>query len=227
MSMARYILRRRRAPQGQKGWYRFAHGFAKTSRTQIINHLIRRNGYRDYLEIGIHANDNFPRIIAAHKEGVDPAPNGECDHVMTSDEYFACIPAGKEFDIVFVDGLHLQEQVTRDVHNALQHLRDGGAVVLHDCNPPTEWHQRAEQGSDTRRLVWNGTVWRAWAKLRCERDDLSMHVVDTDWGVGIIRRGRQEPYRLEPGDVLDYACLDRNRAKLLNLISVERFLEIF
>jgi hypothetical protein len=54
-----------------------------------------------------------------------------------------------------------------------------------------------------------------------------MHVVDTDWGVGILRRGKQELHRRREGAALDYDYLDRNREALLNLISVERFLELY
>jgi hypothetical protein len=227
MSLSQRLLRRRRTPQGQKGLYRFAHGLRKTSRTQILNHLIRCNGYRDYLEIGVHANDNFARIAAASKCGVDPAPRGAIAHVQktTSDAFFARLGSDPQFDLIFVDGLHEEKQVLRDVESALQHLRDGGSIAVHDCNPPTEWHQREVRDDDS--LAWNGTVWKAWARLRCERADLRMHVVDTDWGVGILQRGRQEPHRLPEGIVLDYDYLDRHREALLALISVERFLELY
>ena len=223
MTWSDLILRRRRRAQGQKGYYRFAHGLHKTSRTSIINHLIRRNRYRDYLEIGVHASDNFAHVLAANKLGVDPSARGPVDYALTSDEFFAQLPPERRFDLVFVDGLHEEEQALRDITNALRHLRDGGTVVVHDCNPPSEWHQRAFRGDDD--LAWNGTTWRAWARLRAERPDLRMHVVDTDWGVGILQRGRQEVHPLPPGARLDYAYLDRHRRELLQLIGVEQFLE--
>ena len=97
-------------------------------------------------------------------------------------------------------------------------------MALHDCNPPTAWHQR--DGSEDEGEAWNGTVWRAWARLRCERQDLRMYVVDADWGVGLIQRGVQEPYHLPPAASLDFDFLQAHRQEILNLISVERFLEI-
>ena len=55
---------------------------------------------------------------------------------VTSDEFFARrAPRLAPFGVVFVDGLHTHEQAYRDVVNALAHLDDGGAVVVHDCSP--------------------------------------------------------------------------------------------
>ena len=224
MSLTARLLRRRHTPQGQKGLYRFAQGLRKASRTAILNHLVLRHGYRDYLEIGVRTNDNFARVVAPRKIGVDPAPEGPCTHVMTSDAYFAGLPPATNFDLVFIDGLHEATQVRRDVEQALRHLRPQGTIVLHDCNPPTAWHQREECGEQA--LAWNGTVWRAWAHFRCTRHDLRMHVVDTDWGVGIIQRGSQDVHR-PAAAVLDFTYLEAHRRDLLNLISVERFLELY
>jgi predicted O-methyltransferase YrrM len=39
----------------------------------------------------------------------------------------------KKFDIVFVDGLHIEEQSTKDIHNALKVLNENGTIVVHDC----------------------------------------------------------------------------------------------
>ena len=49
-----------------------------------------------------------------------------------------------------------------------------------------------------------------------------MICVNTDHGCGIIRRGNQDIFVNEVGD-LTYDFLDRNRNELLNLISVEEF----
>jgi len=225
MTFAATLLRRRRTPQGQKGIYRFAQGYRKVNRTAILNHLVRRHGYEDYLEIGVRQADNFSRIRVPRKSGVDPAPEAPSTHRMTSDAFFAQLPGDARFDLIFIDGLHEEVQVLRDVHNALRVLRPAGTVALHDCNPPTLWHQRdaCEDGGE----AWNGTVWRAWARLRCERRDLRMHVVDTDWGVGLIQNGTQEPYALPATARLDFDFLQAHRRELLQLIRVERFLELY
>ncbi|KKL25854.1 hypothetical protein LCGC14_2401110, partial [marine sediment metagenome] len=70
------------------------------SRSDIINTLIENNEYTRYLEIGVRDNKNFNRILAPHKDGVDPA--GRCNYVMTSDKFFSSIPSNQMYDIVFI-----------------------------------------------------------------------------------------------------------------------------
>lgn len=181
----------------------------KMNRTKIINRLIRVNGYQTYLEIGVYKpKRNFDLIKCPLKVGVDP--NGRATHKMTSDEFFKM--NSLKWDIVFVDGLHTYEQAKRDVENSLRVLTDNGTIVMHYCNPPTEWHQRPEKGKGD----WNGTVWKAFAELRMTREDLSMFVVDCDWGVGVIRRGQQILY---PRTLLTYEVAMSDRVGLLNLIT--------
>ena len=47
-----------------------------------------------------------------------------------------------------------------------------------------------------------------------------MYVVDTDWGCGIVKHGKQS---LIDGAELSYANLEKNRQSWLNLISVDDF----
>lgn len=192
-------------------------------RSQIINLLATTHNYRTYLEIGIYDKArNFDLIQIPRKIGVDPNPIYKATHVMTSDEFFAQNP-DKTFDCIFIDGLHLEEQVQRDIDNSLKALNPGGAIVIHDCNPPTEWHQRTpfEGGPH----AWNGTVWRAWMWHRINSPDLQMYVVDTDWGVGVIHKGKQDCYKLKKKK-LEYSLLEKDRGKALNLISVEDFKQL-
>ena len=132
---------------------------------------------------------------------------------MTSDDFF--LQNKKMFDIVFIDGLHIEEQVEKDIKNSLAILAANGTIVVHDCNPPTEWHQRGEYDYGK----WNGTVWRGYVKYR-KRPDLSMCVIDEDWGIGIIQRGKQEPLDLEE---VTYDLLEKNRKTWLNLVSFNDF----
>jgi len=68
---------------------------------------------------------------------------------------------------------------------------------------------------------WTGDCWKAWVKIKSEDDSLDMVVVNTDYGCGIIRRGRQEIIEVKNELTWDYLNSDRNR--LLNLVSVEYF----
>jgi len=188
-------------------------------RYDIINHLIKLYGYKSYLEIGIDKGENFGNIIIEDKDGVDPA--GNCRFVMTSDKFFETNK--KMYDIVFIDGLHTADQVLRDVENSLKYLNDGGTILLHDCCPKRKKHQlekRAPGGS------WNGNVWVAFAKLRIFRSDLYMKCVDTNYGIGIIRRGSQKTLNLDPKQ-LGYNLFKKRRKEILNLISVEEFFKEF
>ena len=63
----------------------------------------------------------------------------DIDFVGTSDEYFESIKDTEvKYDIIFIDGLHHNEQVLKDVENSLKHLSEGGSIVCHDCLPSEE-----------------------------------------------------------------------------------------
>jgi hypothetical protein len=107
------------------------------------------------------------------------------------------------------------------VINSLSILNEGGTIVCHDLDPKNEVMQSREINSG----VWTGDCWKAWVQLRTERDDLYMIVVDTDWGCGIIRRGRQE--KLVVTEELSWPNFKKNRNHWLNLISVNDFKKQF
>ena len=196
---------------------------ADVRRWHIINRLIRHLGYSNYLEIGVRdPRDYFRHVIAPHKDGVDPDPLRPCRFRMTSDSFFDNIQPGRNFfyDVVLIDGLHLDEQVIRDVENSLKWLAPGGTIVLHDCNPLTQAAQIEQYRDNT---LWNGTVWKAWAKLRASRTDLFMLTVDADHGVGVIQRGKQKVFGIGSNQVLDFDFLDRNHSELLHLVSPVEF----
>lgn len=195
------------------------------TRTDIINGLIAKHGYDDYLEIGVNTpaqpGYNWEGVKANVKHGVDP--NVDTTYRMTSDEFFRYY-MDKHYEIIFIDGLHIFEQVYRDIMNSLYQLRDGGTIVVHDCNPVTEITQRRERASD----AWHGDVWKAIVKLRMEEIGLTIHTVDTDEGCAIIRRGSQILLPVSPDeDPYDYSFLERRRVEALNLISVEEFKKLY
>jgi hypothetical protein len=197
------------------------------TRTQIINGLIEKHGYEDYLEIGVNTPSqpgyNWVGVKVKNKVGVDP--NVDTTFRMTSDEFFEINRKNNTFyDIVFVDGLHIFEQAYRDIINSIRFLRDGGTIVVHDCNPVTEITQRRERASD----AWHGDVWKAIVKLRMNEISLTIHTVDTDEGCAIIRRGSQILLPVSPDEYpYDYSFLDRHRVEALNLISVEEFKRLY
>lgn len=203
--------------------YEFSHGRHKASRIAIVNHLVRLNGYGTYLEIGVrNPQDMLNHVQCAVRKSVDPDPEANADFVQTSDEFFE---GNREtFDVIFIDGNHTGEQVERDILNSLKYLSANGVVLLHDMNPPTIFHARRDYIVGEKVPSWNGTSWKGYAAIRKARSDLTMHVVDTDWGVGIVRKGKQARIDL-PAET--YSDLAASRSEILNLISVPEFLKLY
>ena len=216
---------------GETGQFQFSYGVDTARRTSIINHLAKNIDAKSYLEIGVrNPASNFNNIKIASKTAVDPCPRVIQDNIVvaTSDDFFSDLPDTVRYDIIFIDGLHLEYQVDRDIQNARNHLAVGGYVIMHDCNPPTEFHQREEYEVDGGYPSWNGTTWRSYVKRRITDTGLTMIVVDTDWGVGVLQEGAQELYPFAGNPVeLRYEDLENDRTRMLNLISVEAFLQRF
>lgn len=157
------------------------------TRTSIINQYIRKYNYKSYLEIGVYDGKNFDAVKCDVKHSVDPDPKTRPTHRMTSDVFFH-MWGDINYDLIFLDGLHHCDQVIRDIDNALACLSPGGTIIVHDCNPTTEIMQRVPRETG----IWTGDVWRAWMHFR-KRTDLEMFVYDCDYGVGVIRKGKQTP----------------------------------
>jgi hypothetical protein len=195
-------------------------------RFDIINTLIKRYGYQRYLEIGVEEGEAFTNVQCAVKHGVDPY-SVNATFRIPSDEFFAMINDDVEYDIIFVDGLHVEDQAQRDIENSLLHLSEGGIIVVHDCDPPNEWYQRSyEEAQLNGCRQWNGTTWRGFVNLRATRPDLEMCVVDTDWGCGIVRQDGEGQDIIDLPDNYSYADFQVHRKQWLNLISEQQFLQM-
>lgn len=186
------------------------------NRITIIQSYIDKYGYTSYLEIGVQAGHCFRAIKCATKVGVDPDTTSAATVHKTSDEFFA--GNTEKFGCIFIDGLHHADQVEKDIYNALACLSDGGTILMHDCKPTTEFMQRIPL---TTQNEWTGDCWKAFVKVRQERDDLSMFVIDTDWGVGVIRRGSQT--KLKVSVPLTYENFVVHQNEWLNLVPPSNF----
>jgi hypothetical protein len=185
-------------------------------RTEIIQLLINKINGKKYLEIGVGPGANFADINCEYKICVEPYPTVNVTFIMTSDDFFK--QNNENFDVIFIDGLHENGQVYRDIQNSLKFLNDGGYIVCHDMSPNNEIIQRYPQ---THPGEWTGDCWKAWVKLKSEKSDLQMFVVDSDYGCGVITKGEQTLIDLP--QELTWEALENNRVELLNLISVEDF----
>lgn len=206
------------------------------SRTDIINFLISlKPNDTCYLEIGVrNPEDNFNHIKADKKYSVDPGAEFKANPVdfkMTSDDFFLRLSKSEvlsdeiKFDVIFIDGLHLAEQVDKDIQNALKYIKDDGFIVLHDCNPPSEWHARESYNylNTPAHGYWNGTTWKAFLKWRFSPLVKSC-CIDSDWGVGILSKTFQIGENIDPvNPFFEYDILDQNRKEQLNLIDFETF----
>jgi hypothetical protein len=188
------------------------------SRSNLINYLIGLYGYKSYLEIGVDSGENFENVDCHYKVGIDPTSNySKVTFSMTSDEFFKINK--DKFDIVFIDGLHISDQVILDIDNSLKILNPRGTIVLHDCLPHCEGAQDISKSQDH----WNGDVWKAFAHYRAF-SNLTMFTMISDQGLGIIKYGKQEAYVLP--NVLDFKYLLANYKNLMLVFNNEKGLKL-
>lgn len=205
-------------------------------RYDVVNRLLAPFGAdAKYLEIGVDDPRRcFNLIQCRNKTAVDPVDKfrrpAKIDYQLPSDDFFDRLERGltafdsdHQWDVIFIDGLHLAEQVYRDILNALSHCRHNGFVVLHDCNPAT--HLNAHSDLDyfiKNQGEWNGSTWKALYKFRTE-SYLRSYTVDTDYGIGVIERGTcQEP--IPPTNPwFEFGSFSAHREEQIGLISLAEF----
>jgi Methyltransferase domain len=214
---------------------------------EIVNTLIARNAYQTYLEICTAiAGQRFSRIDrgrlrhchrlmyrcpTSFQDGSEitlRSTNDDISHLLKKD------PA-QPYDLIFIDAHHTLECSARDLQTALEMLSPAGAIVVHDCSPPTKavatpWFH---PGS------WCGVMYCAYIDFVFSHPDLAYYTVDTDFGCGVIKRAstshalpsnsnqlihlwHQE--RTRQPDMFDF--FRQHRQALLHLIPVKDFLSL-
>jgi Methyltransferase domain len=152
----------------------------------------------------------------------------------TSDDFFAKADATELFDVVFIDGLHTYAQSLQDVLNSVEKLNDNGVIVMHDCKPPhlgaacpansLQEAEEMQQNEATKTPGWTGEwcgdVWKTICYLRSHRQDLKVFVLDCDYGLGIVVKGKSDD-RLdlskEALDAMGYEEIINGNYNFLNL----------
>ena len=160
----------------------------------------------------------------------------------TSDDFFnnhkQFLTNLKTIDVVLIDGLHTFETSLNDVINSLNYLNPDGVIVMHDCNPtnpaaalPTKHFPTKEDlvGVEGWTGAWCGDVWKTIAYLnKYHAHELDVYVLNTDNGLGIVRRKSSNNIKPNQFFNLDdynninrmvYSELELDREKLLNLKS--------
>ena len=149
------------------------------NRIALVNLLVSKFNDPDYLEIGCAANLLFDAVPASNKVGVDPERGGT--ERLTSDEFFAC--NRQKFDVIFIDGLHTYEQVRKDVVNALNCVKEGTWIALHDMLPGNWIDQHVPKLSLG---AWNGDVWKIAFELATTQG-IDFRILKIDNGVGVFK----------------------------------------
>lgn len=187
--------------------------------TDLLNHIAAKIGAKTYLEIGVFNPDhNFNHIKVPHKIGVDPETGA--DLKWTSDKFFDFARAAElKVDLSWIDGLHHEEQVIRDILGAWEITRPGGVIALHDTNPPTEATTCIPRG---RQREWCGDVYKAIAKL----SGVDFFTVNFDYGVTILRKlSLFEPFFIIDRPDLTWKDFEQDRDLFLGLVPLEKALE--
>ena len=189
-------------------------------RWDLIEYLIKKNSYTNYLEIGCDKDQLFSKVKIQNKIGVDPFSGGNVR--KTSDSFF--LENHQKFDIVFIDGLHIYSQVKKDILNSVKCLKPNGIVLVHDCMPDSI----GKQAVPRYKMQWNGDVWKAIVDLR-QKDNLEIYTCEIDQGIGIITNKKNSSVlKLDiPINKIKFKDYYYNYKEYMRVISINEFKEIF
>lgn len=187
-------------------------------RYEIIQNIINKKGFKSFLEIGSFNNDTFDKILVLNKIGVDPEKGGNVR--LTSDDFFKINKSF--FDIIFIDGLHLYEQVRKDFFNSLNFLNPEGIILIHDCLPNKFRDQTRLRSHE----LWNGDVWKLIVELRT-LDYIQLYTIIADHGVAIVKLGKNKNILKVNKDFrkLNYKDYYNNHVQFMNTISYEELVK--
>ncbi len=65
--------------------------------------------------------------------------------------------------------------------------------------------------------AWNGTTWKAMYRLRFSKPDLAVCTLNTDQGLGIVMKGKQDCVEFK-NKFFEYRVFEKNLVEDLNLI---------
>lgn len=197
---------------------------------EIINYLINKYNYKSYLEIGVYDGNNFNGINCNNKESCDPCVcnvhvNCNLTYKMTSDEMFEQMPDDKKYDIIFIDGMHDQEYVDRDIINSMKHLNKNGIICLHDTVPPSKNAATKYDTYKDDRGTWCGDVFKSIIKLH--NSDIEYHTINNgDCGLTTIKYNSD--FNINLNNIkceyeYDDIFFTEKGKELLHMITVEEF----
>ena len=201
---------------GEKFYKRLNYNWSNyPSRFEIIQKIIEKRKYENYLELGCYKDSNFSKIKIKNKTGVDPVSGGNIK--MSSDEFFKI--NNKKFDCIFIDGLHIYEQVREDILNSIKFLSPNGIIIIHDCLPLKIWNHIVPKIYGH----WNGDVWKAIVETRTMKD-IDTYTCKADHGLGIIlKRPNRNLLKINTDNFkkLKFKDYYNNYKNFMNIIEVD------
>jgi hypothetical protein len=142
---------------------------------------------------------------------------------MTSDQFF--VNNKKNFDMIFLDGLHTYEQTIKDIDNYLKYLNEKGVIIIHDCITKKILNQIVPRIYGH----WNGDVWKAIVHSRTY-EFADTYTCKADHGLGLIFK-RKNKNQLEIKEKnfknLKFADYYNHHIKFMNLINYEQLESLF
>ena len=187
------------------------------NRITLIQRIIQEANFKTYLEIGTQSGKSLLPLKCKYKIAVDPDfcipfekklkwlfknPSNFRNKYFeeTSDDFFnkrkSMLQKKYRLDVVLIDGLHTFEASLRDVLNSLEYLNSEGVIIMHDCYPPNiasakpanSYDDALKLEIDGWTVEWCGDIWKTIVYLRRKFSDfLDVYVINTDYGLGIIR----------------------------------------
>lgn len=177
--MFKKLFRKRRPTLPFKKTFDWNWGGVHFNRIALVNLLCASKLDGNYLEIGCEGNNLFDSVPMMNKIGVDPKVGGT--HKEFSDDFF--LKNTEYFDVIFIDGLHIYDQVRRDVINSIKYLKPGGWIAIHDMLPNDAISEHVPIIS---RGPWSGDVWKVAFELASSAG-IEFKLLKIDYGVGLFK----------------------------------------
>lgn len=172
------------------------------SRHELTNAVIQAIGAKSFLQIG----------SARHVEEI-ACPVKQSYYLEDADQ----IPAGRLYDVVFVDPPHDASRALFALNVAMERLSPKGVLLVANVNPAEEWMQEVPASAG----VALGQAWRAWVEFRGSVRRYT-YTADLDHGVGVVAPSPAPVFDHRPVDdrgALGFETFAGNRSLLLNLTS--------
>ena len=187
------------------------------TRTDLLKYIVEQKKPNKYLEIGIQQGINFDSINVPYKTGVEPFPTRIQENVLTmfSDQFFSQDnPEYDGYDLIFIDGLHTEDQTWKDLINSLERLNDGGIIVMHDALPHNKEYTT---------MAWCGTSYKAIMRA-AQTPGLIVKTWEKDHGCAVIIK---DPEPILQADVYttDFEDLWKNNGAIVGKSTTEEIIQ--